>query len=405
MFLSGVQFRTRLDSRLKHAGMTDFGEAIYLTQQAAGNRPTEIERVSRTRIHMIKKQKIVVAMSGGVDSSVSAALLVEQGCDVQGVSLRMWEGELGPRVCSDHRGAKEVAFALGIPHTLLDLRAQFVETVVKPFAADYLHGRTPNPCVACNRDFKLGILLQWAKAQDADFIATGHYARVARDTSDSHAALFRGADRTKDQSYFLFALSHEQLDHALFPLGEMQKSEVREKARQLGLPVAERPESQDICFGDYKALVESYANEEELSAGDFVDRSGKVLGQHGGIHRVTVGQRRGLGISAAEPLYVVGIDDETKQVVVGKKDELRCAGLIAQSVHWLESPVDTEMEAEVQIRYRAPAIPCVIRPNSDDVCEVQFKAAFPAVTPGQAAVFYSGEQVLGGGWIESALRA
>lgn len=349
-------------------------------------------------------KKIVVAMSGGVDSSVAAALLVEQGYDVQGVSLRMWEGELGPRVCSDHRGAKEVANVLGIPHTLLDLRAQFVETVVKPFAADYLHGRTPNPCVACNRDFKLGTLLQWAEAQDADFVATGHYARVARGSSASHATLFRGADRTKDQSYFLFALSHEQLDHALFPLGDMQKSEVREKARRLGLPVAERPESQDICFGDYKTLVESYANEEELSAGDFVDRSGKVLGQHGGIHRVTVGQRRGLGISAAEPLYVVDIDNETKQVVVGKKDELRCAGLIAQSVHWLESPVDTEMEAEVQIRYRAPAIPCVIRPNSDDVCEVQFKEAFPAVTPGQAAVFYRGEQVLGGGWIQKPLR-
>src|SRR5262245_3319317 len=229
---------------------------------------------------MAKKQKIVVAMSGGVDSSVTAALLVEQGYDVHGVSLRMWEGELGPRVCSDHRGAKEVAATLGIPHTLIDLQSQFIETVVKPFAADYLHGRTPNPCVACNRDFKLGSLLRWAQEQCAEFVATGHYARLARDSSASHAALFRGAARNKDQSYFLFALSREQLDHALFPLGDMQKSDVRAKARRLGLPAAERPESQDICFGDYKSLVESYAEEQELCAGNFVDRSGKVLGQH-----------------------------------------------------------------------------------------------------------------------------
>jgi len=351
-----------------------------------------------------RKQKIVVAMSGGVDSSVTAGLLVEQGYEVQGVSLRMWEGELGPRVCSDHRGAKEIAALLGIPHTMLDLRSQFVETVVKPFARDYLHGRTPNPCVACNRDFKLGTLLRWAREQGADRVATGHYARVIRDDSAPHTSLVRGADRGKDQSYFLFSLSQDQLAHALFPLGEMQKIEVREHARRLGLPVAERPESQDICFGDYRALVESYAEESEVSAGDVVDRAGNVLGQHGGIHRVTVGQRRGLGITAAEPLYVVAIDDETKQVVVGKKDELSCAGMTVQSVSWIESLEEPAIEAEVQIRYRSPAIPCVIRPNSHGACEVQFKEAFPAVTPGQAAVFYRGEKVLGGGWIDRALR-
>jgi tRNA-specific 2-thiouridylase len=276
--------------------------------------------------------------------------------------------------------------------------------VVKPFAADYLHGRTPNPCVACNRDFKLGTLLRWAKEQGGAFVATGHYARVRRDAASSQAALFRGADRTKDQSYFLFALTGEQLDHALFPLGDMPKSDVREKARKLGLPAAERPESQDICFGDYKALVQSYAKEEELAAGNLVDRSGRVLGRHGGIHRVTVGQRRGLGIAAAEPLYVVDIDDETKRVVVGGKDELRCAGLIARSLNWLEPPAGGEMEAEVQIRYRAPAVACTVESLSDGACEVRFKEAFPAVTPGQAAVFYRGDQVLGGGWIEKAVR-
>ena len=174
-------------------------------------------------------------MSGGVDSSVSAALLVEQGYDVHGVSLRMWEGERGPRVCSDHRGAEEVAAHLGIPHTLLDLRAQFAETVVKPFAQDYLRGRTPNPCIACNRDFKLGTLLRWAKEQDAEYVATGHYASVIHGQNADRVALLRGADRSKDQSYFLFALSQEQLAHTMFPLGGMQKTEVREKARALGI--------------------------------------------------------------------------------------------------------------------------------------------------------------------------
>jgi tRNA-uridine 2-sulfurtransferase len=216
-------------------------------------------------------------------------------------------------------------------------------------------------------------------------------------------ALLRGADRSKDQSYFLFALSQEQLAHTLFPLGGMQKTAVREKARALGLPAAERLESQDICFGDYQALVASYAEESELRGGEVVDRGGKVLGQHRGVHTVTVGQRRGLGISATEPLYVVAIEEPAKRVIVGKKSELSSDGLIARSVNWLEEP-DSEISAEVQIRYRAPAVACRIRPASNGTCEVRFAEAFPAVTPGQAAVFYRGDQVLGGGWIERALR-
>ncbi len=349
-------------------------------------------------------KKIVVAMSGGVDSSVAASLLVEQGFDVHGVSLRMWEENHGPRVCSDHRGAVEVAKLLGISYTLLDLRGQFVEQVVKPFAADYLSGRTPNPCVACNRDFKLGTLLKWAHAQGAEFVATGHYARLARDASTARVALLRGADRGKDQSYFLFALSQEQLAQTWFPLGEMQKTEVRERARRLALPAAERPESQDICFGDYKSLVAAYARESESAGGEVVDRSGKVLGRHGGIHGVTIGQRRGLGISAEEPLYVVEIDDRSKRVVVGKKPELLSAGLTARAVHWQELPNASEFAAEVQIRYRAPAVTCVIRLQSDSRCEVRFHEPAAAVTPGQAAVFYHGEKVLGGGWIERAIK-
>lgn len=351
-----------------------------------------------------RNKKVVVAMSGGVDSSVAAALLVEQGHEVLGVSLRMWEGERGPRVCSDHRGAEEVAKHLGISHTLIDMREQFANTVVKPFAQDYLHGRTPNPCVACNRDFKLGTLLRWTQEQGAEYVATGHYARVSRDPATGHATLQRGVDTGKDQSYFLFALSQLQLSRTLFPLGEMYKSAVREKARQLRLPAAERPESQDICFGDYKALVAKYAAPGELAGGDVVDRSGKVLGHHGGVHTVTVGQRRGLGVSAAEPLYVVDIDDASKRVTVGSKRELNCQGLMARSLNWIEAPGDAEITAEVQIRYRAQAVPCVIQSMADGRCEVHFKNPLAAVTPGQAAVFYRGAQVLGGGWIERALR-
>jgi tRNA-specific 2-thiouridylase len=351
------------------------------------------------------KKKVVVAMSGGVDSSVTAGLLLEQGYDVEGASLRMWEGGVGPRVCSDHRGAKEIASLLDIPHTLLDLRSQFVESVVKPFAQDYLRGRTPNPCVACNRDFKLGALLDWAKERGADYVATGHYAKLLRDPSTQRATLCRGADRGKDQSYFLFALSQDQLAHTLFPLGDLQKNEVREQARRFGLPVANRPESQDICFGNYKSLVESFADKNDLRGGAVVDRLGNALGRHGGIHHFTIGQRKGLGISSPQPLYVVDIEEESKRVVVGDKQTLGCEGFIARSVNWLESFDQSEIEAEIQIRYRSRAIPGIIRRTDDGECEVRFKETSPAVTPGQAAVFYRGEEVLGGGWIERAIRA
>jgi len=351
-----------------------------------------------------RNKKVVVAMSGGVDSSVAAGLLVEQGYDVQGVSLRLWEGEkLGPRNCSDHRGAQEIAALLGIQHTLLDLRVQFVETVVRPFAEGYLRGRTPNPCVACNRDFKLGRLVSWAKEQGADYVATGHYARVVREAAGGRLSLFRGADSRKDQSYFLFALSHDQLASTLFPLGAMQKSDVRDQARRLGLPVADRQESQDICFGDYKTLVESYASQDEIVGGDVVDRSGKVLGQHAGIHGVTIGQRRGLGISAPRPLYVVDIEEKSKRVVVGTKEDLGCKGLIAGNINWLESFDEDEIAAQVQIRYRSPAIPCVFRRTVEGTSEVRFTEDSPSVTPGQAAVFYRGDRLLGGGWITQAI--
>jgi tRNA-specific 2-thiouridylase len=352
---------------------------------------------------MSKRKKVAVAMSGGVDSSVAAALLVERGYAVQGVSLRMWEGNQGARVCSDHRGAQEIAAALGVPHTLVDLRRQFADGVVKPFTEAYVRAQTPNPCVACNRDFKFGALLRWAEEQQVDFIATGHYARLSRH-ENGRVSLLRGADRAKDQSYFLFALSQQQLARALFPLGDMQKGEVRARAMLLGLPSAERPESQDICFGDYKQLVVSRAANGDLSGGDIVDGAGNVVGRHGGIHTVTIGQRRGLGVTAAEPLYVVAIDDASRRITVGKKADLRCVGLVARSVNWLDEPDNPEIEAQVQIRYRAAAISCVIRQTPTRSCEVLFNEPLAAVTPGQAAVFYRGEKLLGGGWIEAAIK-
>ena len=353
---------------------------------------------------MASKKKVVVAMSGGVDSSVTAGLLLESGYDVEGVSLRLWEGERQRRSCSDHRGAAEVAAQLGIFHTLIDARSQFAQSVVRPFVAEYIEGRTPNPCVACNRDFKLGVLLDWARARSADYIATGHYARLRRDAATGRASLARGADRNKDQSYFLFALSQDQLAAVLFPLGDLQKTDVRGVARRLGLSVAERPESQDVCFGEYRSFVESMADPKDIHGGEIVDCSGKVLGRHNGVHRLTIGQRKGLGIASPQPLYVLEIDNATKRVVVGGKDELSCRGLLAHSINWIERPDEDEFSAEVQVRYRSPAIPCRIRVREDGTCEARFDEAVPSVAPGQAAVFYRGDRVLGGGWITQAIR-
>lgn len=344
-------------------------------------------------------KKVAVAMSGGVDSSVAAALLLEQGYDVVGVSLRLWEGRnLGPRNCSDHRGAEEVASVLGISHTILDERGDFREVVVKPFARSYLKGATPNPCVACNREFKIERLLAWAEPRHIDRVATGHYARVAH--ARGQVGLMRGVDRSKDQSYFLFALSPRQLERIAFPLGEHYKDAVRAKARELGLPVAERPESQDICLGDHRAVVASLAGPGQLGAGEIVDSRGRVLGRHEGIHRFTVGQRRGLGIAAPRPLYVLGIDADARRVVVGPREELCTGVFIVSRLNWIAPPPEGETAAEVQIRYRSRPAPCALRPLDDDTVEVRPTDPLPSVSPGQAAVFYRGDQVLGGGWID-----
>jgi tRNA-uridine 2-sulfurtransferase len=338
----------------------------------------------------------VVAMSGGVDSSVAALLLLEAGYRVEGASLRLWDSSRrDDRICSDHRDGARVADALGIPHTLIDERTAFDRTVVGPFVAAYASGRTPNPCVACNGGFKLGVLLDWALARGAAVVATGHYARIER--RGSRRILRRAADGARDQSYFLFALGQRQLAHAAFPLGEWTKAEVRRRAAERGLPVAEKLDSQDLCFGDPAALVRARG----LGGvkGDVVNDRGDPLGRHDGIEAFTVGQRRGLGLSAAGPLYVQSIDAERGRVVVGLTPS-RCTGLVASGWSWVDSPATEDEPLLAQIRYRHSPLPVRVRAEGEGRARVTFDRPVPAVAPGQAVVVYRGDEVVGGGWID-----
>jgi tRNA-specific 2-thiouridylase len=340
----------------------------------------------------------VVAMSGGVDSSVAASLLLEAGYRVEGVSMRLWDSSRrDDRICSDHRDAVHVAAAPGIPHTLIDQRAAFERAVVAPFVADYASGRTPNPCIACNGGFKLGVLLDWALARGAVVVATGHYARVER--RGSRRVLRRAADHARDQSYFLFALGQRQLAHAVFPLGEWTKAEVRRRAAERGLPVAEKLDSQDLCFGDPAVLVR--ARGLGGASGDVVDDRGKLLGRHDGVEAFTIGQRRGLGLSAAGPLYVRSIDGDSGRVVVGPTLP-RCTELVAGGWSWIDSPASDDEPLLAQIRYRHCPLPVRVRPEAAGSVRVTFDRPVLAVAPGQAVVVYRGDEVVGGGWIDRA---
>ena len=364
--------------------------------------------------------RVLVAMSGGVDSSVAAALLAEQGYDVIGVAMRLTPdppaatlvraGRRGT-CCShdDFEDARRVAERLDFPFYVIDLRADFATRVIANFVGEYLRGRTPNPCVMCNREIKFDRLWERAAALRADYVATGHYARIAGDREGGYR-LLRAVDDAKDQSYFLFNLGQRELARTLFPLGAMTKHAVREHARRLGLANADKPESQEICFvpdRDYAGLVERSADARELRAGRIVDDAGRVLAQHAGIHRFTVGQRRGLGVAASEPLYVRAIDPASGDVAVSRRDGLTAAGLIATQVRLVrpETAHDGVFAAEVKIRYRHRSIPAMIRLDLPDRAEVRFRDGGPAITPGQACVFYHGDEVLGGGVIERALEA
>ena len=350
--------------------------------------------------------RVAVAMSGGVDSSLTTLLLKEQGYDVFGITMLLsddrrdnaMEGDI-PKYIAD---AQKVAEGLGIEHHVLDLRDKFKECIVDCFVNEYAQGRTPNPCVICNRQIKFAEIWNLAKSLGADYMATGHYARVMKDENSQRYVVKKGVDNHKDQSYALYRLPQEILSHVLLPLGEICKTATRALAEKYGLIVADKPESQEICFvpdDDYKALIRKLSPE-VLKKGDIVDIKGKVLGRHDGIALYTIGQRKGMGIAAPEPLYVVKLDSQKNQVVVGGAKDVFSNGLIADQVNWVAlDDVKEPFTATVKVRYGNRENQATITPLENGTVQVDFMEPVRAVTPGQSAVFYNEDTVLGGGII------
>jgi len=353
--------------------------------------------------------RVVAAMSGGVDSSVAACLLADAGHDVVGVSMQLYDqrnpNESFGSCCSldDLYDARQVAAAIGIPHYILNFEEKFRETVVRNFVDEYAAGRTPIPCVHCNGDLKFATLVERAAGFDAGAVATGHYAQVGFDEDARRYQLRRGVDRDKDQSYFLFSLTQDQLAHAMFPIGHLTKHDVRTYAERRGLLTANKPDSHEICFvpdGDAAGFV-GRRLPEGARDGEVVDSSGKVLGRHTGIHRYTVGQRRGLGISAAIPLYVLKLEPDAGRVVVGPREELGGREFTARDVNWIAgTPPDGPRRITARIRHRHTDAAATVTSDGGTRARVIFDEPQTAITPGQAAVFYDGETVLGGGWID-----
>lgn len=361
-------------------------------------------------------------MSGGVDSSSAAALLKEQGHELVGFTMQLWNQRrhisvdengdpLPSRCCSldDVYDARRVAEALGMPFYVLNLEKDFEESVVNPFIESYLNGETPIPCVACNSRLKFASLDRMAISLGCDKVATGHYARVEYDEAENRYKLFRGKNHWKDQTYFLWELTQDQLSRAYFPLGEMLKEEVRDIARDANLYVAEKQESQEICFvpdGNYSGFIDRFLAHENRSdemptGGDIVNTKGEKIGEHTGIHRYTIGQRRGLGIAHEKPLYVVQIERARNQIIAGEKEELDSYEFTAKGVNWVafDTPT-TEVRANVKVRYRHEPAPATIHALENNRARIVFDQPQAAITPGQATVFYDREETIGGGWIE-----
>jgi tRNA-uridine 2-sulfurtransferase len=358
---------------------------------------------------MSDRPTVAVAMSGGVDSSVAAALLVERGYRVIGLMLRLWNepgAEDDNRCCTPDAMAlaRRVAARLGIPFYALDVQEPFRSTVVQAFIDGYAQGITPNPCLVCNRQIRWGFLLEHARAMGAELMATGHYARV-RTGEDGQARLLRGMDAAKDQSYVLSILNQDQLSHSLFPVGEFTKPEVRELASKFNLPVASRADSQDLCFlgkGDYRAFLARHAPE-TARPGPIVDPYGKVVGEHQGLANYTIGQRKGLGFSSPAPLYVIHKDVRQNTLVVGPVEALGHSTLEAAAVNWIAGAApEGPFRAQVKIRYKAAEVWATVYPQAGERARVEFDQALRDITPGQRVVFYQDEACLGGGSIQAA---
>ncbi|HEY2545701.1 MAG TPA: tRNA 2-thiouridine(34) synthase MnmA [Candidatus Acidoferrum sp.] len=363
---------------------------------------------------------VAIAMSGGVDSSTVAAVLQEQGRPIVGLTMQLWNqrrlpevqgtGPAQHRCCSldDVYDAKRVAQHLNFPHYVVNFEDQFEHRVVRPFVDQYLAGRTPIACTNCNTDVKFEPLLRMARQIGAERLATGHYARIRRNDQAGRWELLRAVDGTKDQSYFLWGLSQDQLSHSEFPLGELTKEEVRARAHRANLPVADKPESMELCFvpnGNYVQFIQAYSKDAGISLssaeGEIVTEDGAVVGHHNGVHNFTIGQRKGLGFAAGKPLYVLSIDPQNNRVVVGDDESLRTTSFEVSDVNWVSiaTPV-SPIRAQVKIRHKHEPAPATVEPLGANSAQITFDAPQRAITPGQGAVFYDGDRVLGGAWIK-----